>query len=128
MQQRGGLARALVGEPDVLLMDEPFGAVDALTRIRLQEELESIVARTSATVVFVTHDVDEAVFLADRVAVMSLGPGKIKEVVEVDIPRPRDRRLDTEAGRRATELRARVLELVLGAGAPPAVKEEVVAS
>jgi ABC-type nitrate/sulfonate/bicarbonate transport system ATPase subunit len=116
MRQRAGLARALVAEPDVLLMDEPFGAVDALTRMRLQEELAAIVERTSATVVFVTHDVDEAVFLADRVAVMSLRPGRITEIVDIDIPRPRDRRLDTESGRRATELRERVLELVLGAG------------
>jgi NitT/TauT family transport system ATP-binding protein len=120
MRQRGGLARALVGEPDVLLMDEPFGAVDALTRMRLQEELAEIVARTSATVVFVTHDVDEAVFLADRVAVMSIRPGRIKQIVDVDIPRPRDRRLETESGRRATELRQLVLELVLGAGVPEA--------
>jgi NitT/TauT family transport system ATP-binding protein len=91
MQQRCGLARALVGEPDVLLMDEPFGAVDALTRIRLQEELAAIVERTEATVVFVTHDVEEAVFLADRVAVMSMGPGRIEEIVDVDLQRPRDR-------------------------------------
>jgi ABC-type nitrate/sulfonate/bicarbonate transport system ATPase subunit len=129
MQQRAGLARALVGEPDVLLMDEPFGAVDALTRIRLQEELAEIVARTSATVVFVTHDVDEAVFLADRVAVMSIRPGRIKEIVDIDIPRPRDRRLETEGGRRATELRQHVLELVLGAGLKNGSGvEEVVAS
>jgi NitT/TauT family transport system ATP-binding protein len=101
-------------------MDEPFGAVDALTRMRLQEELAEIVARTSATVVFVTHDVDEAVFLADRVAVMSIRPGRIKQIVDVDIPRPRDRRLETESGRRATELRQLVLELVLGAGVPEA--------
>jgi ABC-type nitrate/sulfonate/bicarbonate transport system ATPase subunit len=126
MRQRAGLARALVGEPDVLLMDEPFGAVDALTRMHLQEELAEIVARTSATVVFVTHDVDEAVFLADRVAVMSIRPGRIKQIVDVDIPRPRDRRLETEGGRRATELRQHVLELVLGAGVPQV--EAVVAS
>lgn len=111
MQQRCGLARALVAEPDVLLMDEPFGAVDALTRIRLQEELATIVDRTEATVVFVTHDVEEAVFLADRVAVMTMGPGTIKEVVDVDLPRPRDRRADVFG-----PLSEHVLELVLGGG------------
>ena len=98
-------------EPDVLLMDEPFGAVDALTRIRLQEELAAIVERTEATVVFVTHDVEEAVFLADRVAVMTTGPGTIKEVIDVDLPRPRERRAELLA-----PLSEHVLELVLGGG------------
>ena len=111
MQQRCGLARALVGEPDVLLMDEPFGAVDALTRIRLQEELATIVERTEATVVFVTHDVEEAVFLADRVAVMTIGPGTIKEIVDIDLPRPRERRSELLG-----PLSEYVLELVLGGG------------
>ena len=111
MQQRCGLARALVAEPDVLLMDEPFGAVDALTRIRLQEELSSIVERTEATVVFVTHDVEEAVFLADRVAVMTTGPGTIKEIIDVDLPRPRERRTELLA-----PLSEHVLQLVLGGG------------
>ena len=123
MQQRCGLARALVGEPDVLLMDEPFGAVDALTRIRLQEELAAIVQRTSATVVFVTHDVEEAVFLADRVAVMTIGPGTISEVINVDVPRPRDRRADLLG-----PLSEHVLELVLGEGrySPATHKSEAV--
>ncbi len=114
MQQRAGLARALVGEPDVLLMDEPFGALDAFTRMRLQEELASIVVRTAATTVFVTHDVDEAVFLSDRIAVMSIGPGTIKEVIDVDIPRPRLRRSDLLDNRRASQLRDQVLRLVIG--------------
>jgi NitT/TauT family transport system ATP-binding protein len=114
MQQRAGLARALVGEPDVLLMDEPFGALDAFTRMRLQEELAAIVARTSATTVFVTHDVDEAVFLSDRIAVMTIGPGTIRDVVEVDLERPRLRRQELLGNRRAAELRDRVLELVIG--------------
>lgn len=124
MQQRAGLARALVGRPNVLLMDEPFGAVDALTRLRLQEELAEIVERTEATVVFVTHDVEEAVFLADRVAVMSMSPGRIIDLVDVDLPKPRERRPDSDAGRRLHELREHVLELVLGTGAK--VEEAVI--
>lgn len=113
MQQRAGLARALIGEPEVLLMDEPFGALDAFTRMHLQEELAAIVAKRSATTVFVTHDVDEAVFLSDRIAVMSRGPGRIKEIVDVDIPRPRLRRADLLDNRRASELRDQVLRLVI---------------
>jgi ABC-type nitrate/sulfonate/bicarbonate transport system ATPase subunit len=104
-------------------MDEPFGALDAFTRMRLQEELAEIVRRTSATTVFVTHDVDEAVFLSDRIAVMSIGPGTIREVVDVDLVRPRLHRQELLGNRRASELRDRVLELVIGdRTAPPAVE------
>jgi nitrate/nitrite transport system ATP-binding protein len=92
MKQRVGIARALAMEPKVLLMDEPFGALDALTRARLQDELMRIVADTGSTVVMVTHDVDEAVLLADRVVMMTNGPAAtIGEILEVDLPRPRDR-------------------------------------
>jgi NitT/TauT family transport system ATP-binding protein len=114
MQQRTGLARALVGEPDVLLMDEPFGALDALTRSRLQEELASIVLRTSATSVFVTHDVDEAVFLSDRVAVMSSVTKSIRQVVDIDVPRPRSMRAEMFADMHVADLRREVLDLVIG--------------
>jgi nitrate/nitrite transport system ATP-binding protein len=92
MKQRVGIARALAMEPKVLLMDEPFGALDALTRARLQDELMRIVAETGSTVVMVTHDVDEAVLLADRVVMMTNGPAAtIGEILDVDLPRPRDR-------------------------------------
>ncbi len=128
MQQRAGLARALVGEPDVLLMDEPFGALDAFTRMRLQEELAAIVRRTEATTLFVTHDVDEAVFLSDRVAVMSTGPGTIREVVEIDLERPRLQRQELLGNQRASELRDRVLELVIGARAVPLTGIEATAA
>jgi NitT/TauT family transport system ATP-binding protein len=77
-------------DPDVLLMDEPFGAVDAQTRTELQEELLQIWERTRKTVVFVTHSVEEALYLSDRVYVLSSRPGRVKEVVEVKLPRPRD--------------------------------------
>ena len=92
MKQRVGIARALSMEPKVLLMDEPFGALDALTRAKLQDELLEIVAKTHATVVMVTHDVDEAVLLSDKIVMMTNGPAAtIGEVLSVDLPRPRQR-------------------------------------
>ena len=92
MKQRVGIARALSMEPQVLLMDEPFGALDALTRAKLQDELLEIVARTKSTVVMVTHDVDEAVLLSDKIVMMTNGPAAtIGEVLAVDLPRPRKR-------------------------------------
>jgi nitrate/nitrite transport system ATP-binding protein len=92
MKQRVGIARALSMEPKVLLMDEPFGALDALTRAKLQDELLEIVAKTQATVVMVTHDVDEAVLLSDKIVMMTNGPAAtIGEVLSVELPRPRNR-------------------------------------
>lgn len=92
MKQRVGIARALAMEPRILLMDEPFGALDALTRAHLQDELIKIVAATGSTVVMVTHDVDEAVLLSDRIVMMTNGPAAtIGEILDVKLARPRDR-------------------------------------
>ena len=92
MKQRVGIARALAMEPKVLLLDEPFGALDSLTRAHLQDELARIIRETRTTTIMVTHDVDEAVLLADRVVMMGLaGKGSLGGVIAVDIPRPRDR-------------------------------------
>lgn len=92
MKQRVGIARALAMEPKVLLMDEPFGALDALTRAHLQDELLRIVGETQSTVVMVTHDVDEAVLLSDRIVMMTNGPAAtVGEILTVELPRPRDR-------------------------------------
>jgi sulfonate transport system ATP-binding protein len=91
MAQRASIARALVNRPQVLLLDEPFGALDALTKIQMQEEVLRIWKAEGATMVLVTHDIDEAVFLGDRVVIMSNRPGTIKRIIPVDLPRPRDR-------------------------------------
>jgi nitrate/nitrite transport system ATP-binding protein len=112
MKQRVGIARALAMEPKVLLMDEPFGALDALTRANLQDKLLEIVDRTHSTVVMVTHDVDEAVLLSDRIVMMTNGPAAtIGEIVTVDIPHPRNR-VELAEDARYVHCRKQVLEFL----------------
>lgn len=89
MKQRCAIARAYAVDPVILLMDEPFGALDALTRVQLQDQLLETWSRERRTVMFITHDVDEAVYLANRVVVMAAGPGRLEEIIEVDLPYPR---------------------------------------
>lgn len=91
MQQRVAIARALAVEPDILFMDEPVGALDAITRMKLQTDILEIAQDTKKTVVFVTHDIEEAVFLADRIVIMSANPGRIKALLTVQLPKHRDR-------------------------------------
>ncbi len=107
MRQRVAIARALANDPDVLLMDEPFGALDAQTRNRMQRELLSLWAETKQTIVFVTHSVDEAVYLADRIVVLSQRPGTVREIISIPWSRPRDR---TSA--EFAEVRRRVLDMI----------------
>ncbi|KPH80987.1 ABC transporter ATP-binding protein [Bosea vaviloviae] len=112
MKQRVGIARALAIEPRILLMDEPFGALDALTRASLQDELARIVEATRSTVVMVTHDVDEALLLSDRIVMMTNGPGaRIGEIASVALPRPRDR-LALATDSEYADCRARLLQFL----------------
>src|SRR5689334_22780933 len=110
MKQRVALARVLAFDPKVLLMDEPFGALDAQTREAMQEELTRLWERTGKTIVFVTHDIEEAVYLGDRVAVMSARPGRIREEVTIDLPRPRA--LDVKKSMRCHEYRNTIWDLI----------------
>ncbi|SCC95484.1 Nitrate transport protein NasD [Thiomonas sp. X19] len=122
MKQRVGIARALAMEPKVLLMDEPFGALDALTRAKLQDELQAIVAASGATVVMVTHDVDEAVLLSDRIVMLTNGPAAtIGEILTVDLPRPRERLALSEDPHYA-HLRAQVMAFLYKRQAHPQAK------
>jgi NitT/TauT family transport system ATP-binding protein len=108
MKQRVAIARALSYRPEILLMDEPFGALDALTRHHMQELLTAVWEKHRLTVLFITHDVEEAVYLSDRVAVMTNRPGSIKSIVNVDLPRPRHYGLLSSAKFR--QLQRRILD------------------
>ena len=110
MQQRVGIARALANYPSVLLMDEPFGALDSQTRAMMQDSLVQIWREFGTTVLFVTHDVDEAVTLADRVLIMSAGPGQIIRDVHISLPRPRGPEILTSSD--FVALRAECLEVI----------------
>jgi NitT/TauT family transport system ATP-binding protein len=107
MRQRVAVARALAVDPTILLMDEPFGALDAQTRNRLQHELLQIWQKTKKTILFVTHSVDEAVFLADRIVVLSRRPGTIKEIVSVPEGKPRER-----TGEQFVQIRRHLLDMI----------------
>jgi NitT/TauT family transport system ATP-binding protein len=112
MKQRVAIARALANDPKVLLMDEPFGALDALTRSSAQRFLTGVWEQHRRTIAFVTHDIDEAIYLGDTVYVMSRRPGRIQEIVEVDIPRPRS--LDDIGTARFAQLKHHILSLIFG--------------
>jgi NitT/TauT family transport system ATP-binding protein len=114
MQQRVAIARALSIEPALLLMDEPFGALDEMTRERMNSEVLRIWERTGTTIVFVTHSIPEAVFLSSRVVVMSARPGRITKVIDVDLPRPRN--VETRESRRYFELITEVREALRAGG------------
>lgn len=91
MQQRVSIARGLATNPEILLLDEPFGALDAFTRINMQEEILKIWEKEKTTMIMVTHDIDEAIYLSDRIVVLSAKPGVIKDDISITLPRPRDR-------------------------------------
>jgi ABC-type nitrate/sulfonate/bicarbonate transport system ATPase subunit len=117
MAQRASLARALINRPKALLLDEPLGALDSFTRMDLQEKLLELWQKFSATMILVTHDIDEAVYLSDRIVIMTPRPGKISEVIDADYPRPRNR-----SSARFVELRNSVLEKFHLAGAEAPVE------
>ena len=119
MQQRVGIARALATAPEVLLMDEPFSSLDAQTRERLWDELLTIVERTGITVLFVTHDIDEALYLSDRVVVLGGNPARVCEDVRIDLPRPRSE-IDLRASPGFIDSRRRIRARVFGSPVLPA--------
>ena len=129
MQQRVAIARGLAYQPEVLLMDEPFASVDAQTRSGLEDLILSIRHDVGTAVLLVTHDIDEAVYLADRVVVLSSRPATVMDVVEIDLPRPRDQ-LETKSLPRFAEYRAHVLELIRATSQPdvPSSQEQEVAA
>src|SRR5207245_2021875 len=111
MAQRAALARALVNHPRVLLLDEPLGALDQFTRMRMQDEVLRVWEARRTTLVLVTHDIDEAIYMSDRIAIMSPRPGRIERVIDVTLERPRKR-----TGPQFLELRAAILEMLHFAG------------
>ena len=111
MQQRVGIARALALDPQILLLDEPFGALDAITREQLQREIADILAQSTKTVVFITHNMDEAIFFSDRILVMGSRPGRILEEVRVSLPRPREADA-VRASRQFSEMREHLWSLL----------------
>ncbi len=129
MRQRAAICRALIDQPRLLLMDEPFGALDALTRDQMNAELQRIWLETRNTVVFVTHGIAEAVFLADRVVVFSPRPGRIADIIDIDLPRPRPLavRETPEFGRHTQRIRALFQQMGLISEAPGRIDEGVAA-
>ena len=129
MQQRVAIARAIAYQPQILIMDEPFASVDAQTRSGLEDLILSIRHDVGTAVLLVTHDIDEAVYLADRVVVLSSRPATVMDVVEVDLPRPRDQ-LETKSMPRFAEYRTHVLELIRATSQPdvPSAEEQDVAA
>ena len=117
MAQRVGLARALINHPKVLLLDEPLGALDAFTRMRMQDEVLRLWQSRRTTMLFVTHDIDEAIYMSDRIVIMTPRPGRIERVIDVELPRPRER-----SGDAFLKLRGRILELLHFAGASKALQ------
>ena len=111
MAQRAALARALVNHPRVLLLDEPLGALDQFTRMRMQDEVLRLWQARGTTMVLVTHDIDEALYMSDRIALMTPSPGRIERVIDVPLPRPRQRNAP-----QFLELRAAILEMLHFAG------------
>jgi NitT/TauT family transport system ATP-binding protein len=124
MRQRVAIARALVNQPRILLMDEPFGALDAMTRAKMQAHLLDIWRNIDITVLFITHDLDEAIFLADRILVLKAHPGEVQEVIEVPVPRPRSATSFSSPEFRATK--ARLEELIHPATVQESEEEQVI--
>jgi len=111
MAQRVALARALINHPQILLLDEPLGALDAFTRMRMQDEVLRLWQARGTTMIFVTHDIDEAIYMSDSIVIMTPRPGKIEEIIPVELERPRDR-----SSAEFLALRARILKMLHFAG------------